>query len=79
MICKHCKREIHYCASCDFDDILDLGYCREDCLLKSDYFKKIREEHESLKYPLQILEFCSEHEAIILINLLKVYANDKSN
>ena len=29
--CKWCGKKFHYCGSCDFDWILDMGYCSKNC------------------------------------------------
>lgn len=31
-ICRTCKKNFHYCTSCDFDEVMSCGYCCEECL-----------------------------------------------
>ena len=77
MKCKYCRRECHYCSSCDTDSIYDLGFCSEECLLKSEFFKKKKEEYLKLKYPKEVLEFCMNNERILLELILKESTNEK--
>jgi hypothetical protein len=31
MICKICHKRYHYCSNCDYDQVLDQGYCSDYC------------------------------------------------
>jgi len=39
MKCKICKKDSHYCTSCDYDKYNFEGYCSKECYEQSDEWK----------------------------------------
>jgi len=42
MKCKECGTKVHYCTSCDPDDILENGYCSQKCWESSEEYKETK-------------------------------------
>lgn len=51
-ICKTCKKEYHYCTSCDYDKYNYAGYCSRECYENSEewniFSKKVKVFFDSL-------------------------------
>ena len=71
MICKQCKKKVHYCSSCGFVDYCyDEGYCSNKCWEASEEYKTAMEEFDIFNY-----EFDEKQVKFLLYLLDGEYSN----
>ena len=63
-ICKTCGEKFHYCTSCDYDELSEMGYCCQKCFYKDPKFIELRKDFE------YVLDNTSEKVRDIVIELL---------
>jgi len=44
MKCRTCKKEFHYCISCDYDMYYSTGYCSQKCYEESEEWPRFKEK-----------------------------------
>ena len=80
MKCKGCKREVHYCTSCDYDRYNDAGYCSAQCYIKTEewniFAKRMQEFYDSLSKDQKLELWCLWDNGIFIDDKWEDYLDD---